>query len=53
MYDPATQHPVFFTQRMVKLPNGVGGVQGGGMQHPVAVGWQFEEKAGGGRGQKL
>jgi len=40
-YDPATQHPVFFTSRMVKLPNGVVGAGAGA--NPVAFGYQFEE----------
>lgn len=51
-YDPATQHPVFFTARMVKLPNGV--MSAGAS--PVALGYQFEEgkKDGiGGGKQKL
>ncbi|ELR09199.1 hypothetical protein VC83_05554 [Pseudogymnoascus destructans] len=38
-YDSASQHPVFFTSRMVKLPNGVAGVGAS----PVAMGYQFEE----------
>jgi hypothetical protein len=38
-YDPATQHPVFFTSRVVKLPNGVVGAGAS----PVALGYQFEE----------
>ncbi|KFY80172.1 hypothetical protein V499_00929 [Pseudogymnoascus sp. VKM F-103] len=38
-YDAASQHPVFFTSRMVKLPNGVAGAGAS----PVAMGYQFEE----------
>jgi hypothetical protein len=38
-YDSASQHPVFFTARMVKLPNGVVGAGAS----PVALGYQFEE----------
>lgn len=38
-YDSASQHPVFFTARMVKLPNGVAGAGAS----PVAMGYQFEE----------
>ncbi|KFY34588.1 hypothetical protein V494_06641 [Pseudogymnoascus sp. VKM F-4513 (FW-928)] len=38
-YDSASQHPVFFTSRMVKLPNGVTGAGAS----PVAMGYQFEE----------
>ncbi|OBT59224.1 hypothetical protein VE04_00353 [Pseudogymnoascus sp. 24MN13] len=38
-YDAASQHPVFFTSRMVKLPNGV--ARAGAS--PVAMGYQFEE----------
>lgn len=49
-YDPASQHPVFFTPRMVKLPNGVLGAGAS----PVAMGYQFEEgrKDGGVHGGK-
>lgn len=37
--DPAKRHPVFFTDRFKKAPNGVLGGRGG----PVSEGYVFEE----------
>jgi hypothetical protein len=48
--DSAIRHPVFFTDRLKKAPNGVG--TGNGMGSPVTEGYVFEagvRKEGGAR----
>lgn len=46
-YDVSVRHPVFFTERLRKAPNGVGAGNGDGSSKgwgsPVAVGYVFND----------
>lgn len=53
VYDPATCHPVFFTQSLRRPPFSFVDSGGSGAQNPVAFGYVAEQVGGGVKGAKL